>query len=168
MDSRHVARFVTLFALSTVGAAWPTAQAATAASATMAVSVEVAPNCTVAAEPLVFGTTDAAQAPSQTASAAIEVSCGAEVPFTVALDDGQFPAGGARRALDPASGRYLAYDIFADPAHTTRWGALGSQSVAAVTSSAGTARLTAYGMIGGDPRITAGRYADQVTVTTNF
>lgn len=144
------------------------AQASTSASATMAVSVEVTPNCTVAAEPLAFGSVIAAQAPSQAATASIEVACGPEVVFTVQLDDGQYAANGTRRAFDPATGRTIDYEIFADAAHTRRWGSLDTQSVAGTTEATGTEHITAYGLIGSDSRIAAGRYGDLVTVTTNF
>lgn len=144
------------------------AMARGSATATMAVSVEVTPNCTVAAGALAFGTVTAAQAPAQTATAAIEVACGPDVAFTVELDDGQNGGNGTRRARDPATGRSIGYEIFADPAHTRRWGSLETQSVAGVTASTGVERLTAYGLIGGDPQVAAGTYGDLVTVTTNF
>ena len=105
------------------------AQATTSASATMQVSVEVVPNCTVAAEPLAFGSVTAAEAPSRQTTASIEVACGPDVPFTVALDDGQNPGSGTRRALDPATGELIAYEIYADPARSQRWGGFGAQSV---------------------------------------
>jgi spore coat protein U-like protein len=144
------------------------AQATRSASATMAVSVEVLPNCTVAAEPLAFGVVTAAEAPTRQATASIEVACGPDVPFTVALDDGQNSGDGTRRALDPATGELIAYEIYADPARSQRWGSFGAQAVTGVTASTGTARLTAYGQLGSETTISAGSYGDVVTVTTNF
>ena len=138
------------------------------ASSTMAVSLEILPNCTLAAAPLAFGAVGGADAPSQSATASIDVACGPGVPFTIALDEGQNPAIGTRRALDPATGEYATYDIFLDPGHSQRWGAGGAQSVSGVTTSAGTARLTAYGMIGSAAELAAGRYSDTVTVTMVF
>lgn len=144
------------------------ASAQGSASATMAVSVEITSNCTVAAEPLAFGAVSAADAPSTGATASIEVACGGEVPFTVSLDDGQNYGDGTRRAIDPATGEYLAYEIYSDPARTRRWGALGAETVVDVTGADGTVRLTAYGAITGDGKLAAGSYGDLVTVTTNF
>ena len=134
----------------------------------MAVSVEVTPNCMVAAGPLAFGTVTGADAPSQAATASVEVTCGPAVAFTVELDDGQNANAGTRRALDPATGQYVSYEIYTDAAHTRRWGSLETQSVAGVTAPTGTERLTAYGQIGSDTQVAAGRYGDLVTVTTNF
>ena len=144
------------------------AMAQSSSSATMAVSLVVTPNCTLAAGPLAFGTVGAAEAPSQAATASIDIACGPDVAFTVALDDGQNGADGTRRVFDPVTGQTIAYDIYADPAHTRRWGSLGTQSVAGITAPTGAQRLTAYGLIGSETHATAGNYGDLVTVTMNF
>lgn len=164
----HLAAAMALLWASTAGASLARAQSSTSVQATMAVSVEVLPNCTVAAEPLAFGGVTAGATPAAGATASIEVACGPDVTFAVSLDNGQNPDNGTRRALDPATGQYLAYDIFADAAHTRRWGGVGAQNVAGVTSPTGTARLTAYGLIGSETQVAAGRYGDLVTVTTDF
>jgi len=152
----------------TAGAGPAQAQVTNSASATMQVSVEVLPNCTVAAEPLTFGAVNAAEAPSHQATASIEVACGPHVAFTVALDDGQNPGVGTRRAIDPNTDELIAYDIYTDPARSHRWGSFGAQRVSATTSSTGTARLTAYGVIGEGTQVAAGRYGDVITVTAEF
>ena len=167
MDRRHLVRITAATAMAwclTAGVA----SAQGSASATMAVSIEITPNCTVAAAPLAFGAVNAADAPTQAATASIEVACGPDVAFTVQLDDGQNASAGSRRALDPATGQYVGYEIYADAAHTRRWGSLESQSVASVTALDGKERLTAYGLIGSDAQVAPGRYGDLVTVTTNF
>ena len=164
MVRRHFAR------LAVASMAWclPAGAANAQASATMAVSVEVTPNCTVAAGPLAFGAVPAADAPTTSSTTTIEVACGPDVAFTVQLDEGRHADAGTRRALDPATGQYVSYEIFADPAHRRRWGSLETQAIAGVTSATGTERLTAYGLIGNDTQIAAGKYGDLVTVTTNF
>ena len=171
MEPRRLIRFATAAALVwelAAGASLARAQGFGTASATMAVSVEITANCTIAAEPLAFGAVTAAQAPALGATSTIEVSCGADVPFTVGLDDGQNFADGTRRALDPATGAYLSYEIFSDAARTLRWGALGAETVVDTTAADGTVRLTAYGAIASETQLAAGRYGDLVTVTTNF
>ena len=150
------------------GAGPASAQASNSASATMAVSVEVLPNCTVAAAPLAFGAVASTEAPAYSATTSVEIACGPDVPFSVALDDGQNAGNGTRRALDPATGEYLVYEIYADPAHSQRWGSFGAQSVSGVTTSTGSARLTAYGVIGSEPQIASGSFSDVVTVTAEF
>ena len=167
MDRRNLMRSAAAAAIAWCLSAGG-AMAQTSASATMAVSIEITPNCTVAAGPLAFGAVTAADAPSQTATASIEVACGPDVAFTVQVDDGQYASAGTRRALDPATGQYVSYEIYADSAHTRRWGSLDEQSVTSVTATTGSARLTAYGLIGSEAQIAAGTYGDLVTVTTNF
>ena len=126
----------------------------------MEVSLEVVPHCTVAAEPLAFGTL-------AVATANIEVACGPYVPFTIALDDGQNAGAGTRRALDPVTGAYVTYDIFVDASHSQRWGSSGGQAVSGVTTSTGTAHLTAHGAAI-ETEAVAGGYRDVVTVTAVF
>lgn len=171
MNRRRLTRFATATALVVglaAGASAAGAQSGRTATATMAVSIEVTASCTVAAEPLAFGAATAADAPALGATATIEVTCGGAVPFTVGLDDGQNFSGGSRRALDPATGAYMSYEIYADAARTRRWGASGAAAVVDFTTTAGPVRLTAYGAIDGASPAGAGRYADLVTVTTNF
>ena len=137
MDRPRLIRFAAVTAMlleltAGAGAGAGPAFAQTSASATMAVSIEVTPNCTVAAQPLAFGTVAAADAPASTATAAIDVACGPNVPFTIQLDNGQNASDGTRRALDPATGQTVGYDIFADAAHTLRWGSLAAETVAGV------------------------------------
>ena len=169
MDRHSLIRFATATAMLldlTAGAGPAFAQ--TSASATMAVSIEVTPNCTVAAQPLAFGAVAAADAPLSAATAAIEVACGPGVPFTIQLDNGLYASDGTRRALDPASGQYIGYDIFADAAHTLRWGSLAAESVAGVTAANGIEHLVAYGGIASATQVASGHFSDLVTVTTNF
>ncbi len=169
MKRCHLKTFAAATALLAGLVCWmDVALAQSSASATIAVSIEITANCTVAAEPLTFSAVTAADAPAHGTTASIEVACGPNVPFTVTLDDGQNSSDGARRALDPATGQYIGYDIFGDAAHTIRWGLLTTQSVAGVTDATGTERLTAYGLIGRETQIATGRYGDLVTVTTNF
>ena len=169
MDRHSLIRLASAIALLLELAAGASpAFAQTTATATMAVSIEVTPNCTVAAQPLAFGAVAAADAPLSAATATIEVACGPNVAFTIQLDDGQNASDGTRRALDPATGQTIGYDIFADAAHTLRWGSLAAESVAGVTTANGTERLTAYGGIGSEAQFAPGQYGDLITVTTSF
>jgi spore coat protein U-like protein len=168
MARPHLACLAAAAVLAGPGGADPASAQAGPASTAMTVSLEVAPSCTVAAGPLAFGPVDGIDAPSHSATASIEVACGPGVPFAVAIDEGQNPGNGTRRVRDPATGEYAAYDIFADPAHSQRWGSFGAQAVAAVTTSGGTARLTAYGRVADPAHLAAGRYGDVVTITAEF
>ena len=134
-------------------------------SATMTVTVEVVPNCTVSAAPLSL---DALQGRQRQADADIIVACGPDEPFTVALDHGGHANGAMRRAYDAATGRYLAYEIYRDPARSQRWSDGSDSVVSGITNAAGLASFKAYGAVRPDHDLIAGSYADQVVVTVNF
>lgn len=149
----------------------PAAAAATAGqttSATMAVTLQVVPACSVSTEPLDFGARKAASDSASDATAQIAISCSQATAVRVALDDGQNPVGGARRVVDAATGSYVAYDIFADAAHQRRWGSGAEGSVAVATPAGGAARLVAYGRVAANSAKTPGFYSDIVTVTVEF
>ncbi|MDE2410596.1 MAG: spore coat protein U domain-containing protein [Sphingomonadales bacterium] len=130
-------------------------------SAVIAVSLEVVPNCTVAAAPLSFMSPVGSGAKATTN---IAIACGPDEAFTLSLDRGTHAAGQLRRAYDPVADRYLAYDIFRDPGRSQRWGDGPGETVYGVTN----ASLKAYGGLAAGQRIQSGAYADQVVVSINF
>jgi spore coat protein U-like protein len=134
-------------------------------STTIAVSVEVVPNCTVSAAPLTLVPRQGAVA---AASSDIAIACGPDEPFTVTLDLGAHPSGTLRRAYDPVANRYLAYDIFRDPARNQRWADGPGEVVSGLTSASGRVSLKAYGGLVSGQDLIAGNYADQVVVAVNF
>lgn len=152
-------------ALFPLAAALPATAQSGQGSATLSVSVEVVPNCTVSAAPLSL---DPRQGRPGEAVADIVIACGPDEPFTVALDHGGHASGTTRRAYDALSGRYLAYDIYSDPARSQRWSDGPDNVVSGVTNASGRAVFKAYGGMPADQDLIAGRYADQVVVTVNF
>lgn len=134
-------------------------------SATLSVSVEVVPNCTVSAAPLSL---NPRQAQPSEAAADIVIACGPDEPFTVALDQGGHASGATRRAYDAVTGRYLAYDIYRDPGRSQRWSDGPDGVVSGITNASGKALFKAYGAMPADQDLMAGNYSDQVVVTVNF
>lgn len=146
-------------------AAGPVSAQSAQTGTTMAVSVEVLPNCTVAASPLSL----AVQAGSAVGSAAdIAILCGPDEPFTIALDRGAHASGAQRRAYDVLADRYADYDIFRDPAHRLRWADGPDEVVSGLTNASGRAGVKAYGAVLPNQDLRVGRYTDQVVVTVNF
>ncbi|PKB14024.1 spore coat protein U-like protein [Novosphingobium kunmingense] len=135
------------------------------ASSTMAVTVEVLPNCSLSASPLVLQGQGSDTAGGE---ATIAVTCAPDQPFALALDHGQHAVGLARHAVDPATLRRLGYEIFSDPARSRRWADRSGETVDGVTNGAGRATVTAYASLSETPPFASGRYADQITVTLNF
>lgn len=151
--------------LLSIALAAPAAAQTGQAGATMAVTVEVLPNCTVAAAPLELGVR---RGGTGQAAADIAIVCGPDEPFTIALDRGTHASGALRRAYDPLADRYVAYDIFRDPGHSLRWGDGPGEVASGMTNASGQASLKAYGRVLPDQDQRAGRYADQVVVTVSF
>jgi spore coat protein U-like protein len=145
--------------------AHPAAAQSGRGSATMAVSVEVVPNCTVSAAPLSLAPRPGRPGES---TADIVVACGPDEPFTLALDQGSHASSTTRRAFDAVTGRYLAYDIYRDAARSQRWSDGPDSVVSGVTNASGLALFKAFGGMPADQELIAGSYADQVVVTVNF
>jgi spore coat protein U-like protein len=147
------------------------------ATANIAVSATVTTNCTIAANPLAFGTYDPAIANSGTAlvqTTTLSVTCtqGA-TGVTIGLDAGQNAthATGTTRAMTTGGGTpsYLSYEIYQDSARTTVWGNTGAAQVTLPTPSSNAAQtLTAYGRIPANESVPAGSYGDTVIATVNF
>ena len=149
-----------------VAAALGTPAEAGQATAVMQVRAVVVESCSVSADTLDFAldTSPGARAQGQ---ASVELSCNGPAAYEVALDSGQ---NGARQMVDPASGKALPYEIYADAGRSTRWGdTLGSDTVAGTAGADGYARLTAYGAtLASADTLSAGIYSDAVVVTVNF
>lgn len=158
-----MARFALCLAATVLTA--PVAAQSGQGSATIAVSVEVVPNCTVSAAPLSLVPR---QGEAGAASSDIAIACGPDEPFTVTLDHGAHPNGNLRRAYDAVANRYLAYDIFRDPARIQRWADGPGEAVSGLTNASGRVSLKAYGGLVPGQDLVAGNYADQVVVAVNF
>jgi spore coat protein U-like protein len=78
-------------------------------------------------------------------------------------------AGSTRYMRGPGNAK-LAYDLFQDAGHRTRWGtgkADGSARPAAVAAKRDST-LTVYGVIPKQPGVPPGTYVDDLTVSVDF
>ena len=78
-------------------------------------------------------------------------------------------ASGTRTMRGPGNAK-LAYDLFQDAAHRTRWGsgrADGSARPAAAAAGR-SSTLTVYGVIPKQPGVPPGTYVDDLTVSVDF
>jgi spore coat protein U-like protein len=149
------------------------AGAATASGALM-VSVTVAPTCSVAANPLLFGTYYPGNG-GLNANATLLVRCSHGAAFTVAMDAG---AGGgtlAQRLMTQGAAR-LQYNLYTSAARTTVWGD-GSVSSAVVAgvgkglANGETLTETIYGSLpdnAANRQLPPGLYTDTVLVTVSY
>ena len=145
-------------------AAAPFTASAKTLTNTLDARLRVDTSCRLFTEPLSFGTV---VIPNQQvdATARIRLSCGPNVVYSVAIDNGLY-YNGSRRMYAGSGNIYTAYQIYRDAAHTSIWGT-GVNQVTGTTPANGEVTLIAYGHVP-DTRRPARAYIDRVTVTVNF
>ena len=144
--------------------ATPSAVSARTQTGTVIARLRVDTSCRLFTEPLAFGTV-ALPNITANATAAIRLSCGPNVVYSVAIDNGLY-FNGSRRMWAGSGGLYTVYQIYRDAAHTQVWGT-GANQVTGTTPLDGEVTLVAYGHVP-DTRRPARPYTDRVTVTVNF
>lgn len=139
------------------------------ATGSLPVSATVLENCTVVATPLVFGALTEVGAADVDSTAVLTLTCTPNADFYVAMDEGANASSGARRMKNATSAEFLPYEIYTDNTYATVWGNTQGTDTVAGTAPTGVATLTAYGRIDeGVSSVSAGAYADTVTITVNF
>ena len=147
-------------------------QAAQAATTTTTFQVTATVNsaCIVSATNLVFGV----YAPSAAAhddTSTISVTCTKGTAYDVGLDAGV--AAGAtvttRQMKHATLADLINYSLFSDASRTVNWGNTVSTDTVHVASATGSAEShTVYGRIATGQYVTAGNYADTITVTVTY
>lgn len=145
-------------------AAAPEVASAGTLTATVDARVLVDTSCRLFTEPLAFGIVNINKVQAD-ATSSIRLSCGPNVAYSVAIDNGQH-FNGQRRMYAGSGNLYVAYQIYRNAARTQVWG-VGINQISGITPLNGEVTLTAYGRVP-DTRKPARPYIDQVTVTVNF
>lgn len=135
-------------------------------SAVMTVGVTVEQTCHVDVRPIVFGTVPDTPA-TRDAEASLALSCTPAASYLVTMDNGQNAEGQARRMTDISGSRFVAYDLFTDPARTRRWGSDVGNALTAVAPIDGRVELPVYARLRTGSAL-PGDYSDTVTVTVQF
>ena len=146
----------------------PYAVSAKTLNGTAVARVRVDTSCRLNTEPLTFGTVNLFSGQVD-ASTNIKLSCGPNVPYTVAIDDGQNFNGQRRMYGGIAFGfqLYVPYQIFRNAARTQVWGSTAGTLATGTTPVNGDVTLVAYGRVP-NSLVLASPYTDTVTVTVNF
>lgn len=147
----------------------PEARAAEKATAKIAVSAVVEPNCRLTVEPLAFGSYDPLGSHTShdlDARASMILTCTRDSRASVVMDSGRNGAG-RLRSLSYAGSR-LSYEIFRDPAHTKNWGAGADAMQVIAQGLRAPTELIVYGRIPGGQEVGAGSYTDVITATIDF
>jgi spore coat protein U-like protein len=138
-------------------------------TATMPVSAQVLENCTVVATPLAFGALTNVGAADVDSTATLTLACTPNADFDVGLNNGSNASSGQRRLKHSTLNEYLNYNVYLDSGRSQPWGNVIGTNTKAGTAPLGAAVYTVYGRIpSGIAGVTAGNYADSVTVTVTF
>lgn len=144
-----------------------TAQSATTQSS-FQVTANITNNCAITATNLAFGTYDTTAATALDGVSSVSVNCTSGQAYNVKMGVGT-NGGGTVLTRQMANGaQRLNYSLFRDAARTQNWGETnGTDTIA----SAGTGVAQTYQVFGRIPAgqvVTAGAYADTMTVTVEY
>ncbi len=163
------ARAAALVLVLTSAAILP-ANAATAPG-TVAVSANVATNCTLGASTMPFGTYDplvANFAANLDVSGSLLIACTKGTPATLTLDVGanSTHAVGTTRAMVAGGSNYLSYELYTLTGRTTVWNTVNSVAYNSVGKAQQTVSI--FGRVPGGQDASSGAYADTVNATATF
>jgi spore coat protein U-like protein len=139
-------------------------------SKTIAVSVTVADSCTIATNPLAFGTYVGTTLNGTTT---LTVTCSASgAIYAVGLDKGLGSgATDQARVMTGPSSATLNYNLYADSPMTVDWGNTSTtnwQTYTVATGNVAQTAATVYGQIPASQVSVVGNYADTVTATVTY
>lgn len=150
---------------------------AATATSNMAVSANVSGDCTIAANPLAFGSYDPVTANSSTGSDAITttnlfVTCTDGSSATITLGQGSNAASGSTddtplRRMASGGGAFLNYSLYQDEGLSTTWGN-SSETGEAYLGTGTTTSVTVFGDTVKGQSVPAGTYTDTVIATITF
>lgn len=144
----------------------PSIASAKTATGTMDARVRVDTSCRLNTEPMTFGSVNIFSGQVDTTSQ-IKLSCGPNVAYSVAIDNGQHYNGSRRMFSGGGFFAYISYQIYRNAARTQVWGSTAGTVVTGVTPANGDVTLTAYGRVP-DSFVIPRAFRDTVTVTVTF
>jgi spore coat protein U-like protein len=134
-----------------------------------AVHAEAA-TCSVSTTPVAFGTYDVFSVAPNDTTGSVSLTCNGAHNIVITLSTGSSSSFNPRTMTKPSS-ETLNYNLYLDAARTSVWGD-GNSSTSTYTNANPPNNIalsvTIYGRIPAGQDVTAGAYADSVTVTINF
>ena len=134
---------------------------------TASVTANYLASCTIAANPLAFGSlTSTTAAVGQ--STTIQTQCSGNTPFTLSLN------GGLIGATDPAAREMqhgadrLRYGLYRDSGYSQPWGSTIGSNVFTSTGSGASQAIQVYGRVQAQTTPPSGNYTDTVIVTIDY
>ncbi|MDR3741345.1 MAG: spore coat U domain-containing protein [Terracidiphilus sp.] len=135
------------------------------ATTSFVLTVVIAANCSISANPLAFGSYTGALL---NATTTLSVSCTSGTAYNVGLSAGN--GSGATvttRAMTGPSSAQLKYSLFSNSGRTTNWGNTTGSWVGG-TGTGAAQSLSVYGQIPAGQYPTPGSYTDTITATVNY
>jgi spore coat protein U-like protein len=163
-------RLLIVVAVLGLGALLP-AGAYAQTQASLAITANVAANCTISTSPVAFGAYDplvANLAAPLDATGGVSVACTKGSVPTIGLDVGSHPSGPARRMLGATSGDFLTYELYQPGGYVTVWGTGGAAYTAAAAPNRNARSFTVNGRVPANQDVGTGNYGDSVLATVNF
>jgi len=133
------------------------------------VSITIVGTCTIAANPLAFGTVSTGTSGNANASANLSVTCPTGLPYNIGLQS--VNAGGSGGGGTMKSGALtLAYNLYQNAGNTTAWGNTVGTNTVALTGTNAAQTQVVYGQVlqAAANAAAAGAYTDTVTVTVFY
>lgn len=136
-----------------------------AVRAPFVVDAVVAPNCSISADTLDFGTVTALDR-TVDGIGRISSTCTRSAAYQISLDNGRYASGNQRQM---ASGNSrVGYDLYRDAARSQRWGMRASGEAVTGTGTGQAILTTIYGRVPAQSGMVVGSYADTVVAIISF
>lgn len=134
---------------------------------TLAVSATVLSTCVVAGGTILFGNYTPTANSDNTGT--LTVTCTTGTPYKIGLDAGLASGATVTTRQMQLSGETLNYSLYRDSNRTLNWGQTpGTDTVDVLSATGLPVNHTVYGRIPSGQYVTAGAYADTVTVTVTY
>lgn len=156
-----------LFGLTLTGVAGPAWAQSQGSGGEIEMSVAIVNGCTLSTTDVAFGLIIGASG-SIRAVGTVDVQCTADLDFVISMDRGLHGRGNRRQMRNPATGDFLRYELYSDPAYTRHWAHQPSRRVHGNSGTTGSVSFPVYGELNFSGMADSGRYEDTVTVTIDF
>lgn len=169
MHTSPIKKFLQFILLPLLTSLPASAMAATVTD-TFQVTATVLGSCLVSATDLAFGNYTPTSGTALDQTSTVTVTCTTGTTYSVGLnaglnDDGNGVAG---RRMVYNTTNFLAYALYSDSGRTTNWGNTPPTDTVGGTGNGAAQDITVYGRVPINQYVTAGAYADTITVTVTY
>ncbi|RQT97042.1 spore coat U domain-containing protein [Burkholderia cenocepacia] len=170
--TRHIAAISLLSAAALAGPVEAATYSNGTATATFTVTLTLQPNCTIAANPLNFGT-NGVLATAINQQTTLNVTCTNTTPYNVGLDAGTVTGSSvaSRLMAGTSTGNTtttVGFQLYQDAGRTTIWGNTQGTNTVAGTGTGTAQPITVYGQVPAQATPKPDTYQTTVTATVYF